>query len=148
MKNKAIVIVLILILAVLSLTFVYSANSTGNANKTSLTVYSEGPIDLNVIIQDIKTKDSYKGYDNETLKWMESLGSKFVFPANGSFVVMSKEDAGKLTSEYVTDASIEEFIDCHVIENHSLGNVKHPKNIILVENVTYMGKEIHYLQGR
>ncbi len=145
--NKGIIAIVILLLAILSLVLVYSFGEIDDSTKTSLTVYSEGPIPLSDIIQDIKTADYYKGYDNETLAWMESLGDKQVFVANDSFVVMDSWDAKKIPSEYVCDVYIEEFIECHVLENHSIGNVKYPKDVLLVKNVDYLGQEIHYLQG-
>ena len=145
--NKGIIAIVILLLAILSLVLVYSFGEIDDSTKTSLTVYSEGPIPLSDIIQDIKTADYYKGYDNETLAWMESLGDKQVFVANDSFVVMDSWDAKKIPSEYVCDVYIEEFIECHVLENHSIGNVKYPKDVLLVKNVDYLGQEIHNLQG-
>lgn len=145
--NKGIIAIVILLLAILSLVLVYSFGEIDDSTKTSLTVYSEGPIPLSDIIQDIKTADYYKGYDNETLAWMESLGDKQVFVANDSFVVMDSWDAKKIPSQYVCDVYIEEFIECHVLENHSIGNVKYPKDVLLVKNVDYLGQEIHDLQG-
>ena len=145
--NKGIIAIVILLLAILSLVLVYSFGEIDDSTKTSLTVYSEGPIPLSDIIQDIKTADYYKGYDNETLAWMESLGDKQVFAGNGTFVVMDSWDAKKIPSEYVCDVYIEEFIECHVIENHSIGNVKYPKDVLLVKDVDYLGQEVHDLQG-
>ncbi len=148
MKSKGIIAVVILLLAILSLVSVYSVDEINNSdNKTELTVSSEGPIDLSAIIDDIKTGSYYKGYDNETVKWMESLGNKKVFVSNHSFVVMSSTDASKLRSEYVCDAYIEEFIECEIVENHTLGDIKYPKDVLLVKDVRYLGEEIHYLQG-
>lgn len=148
MKSKGIVLMIILFLAILSLVFVYSVEDSDNSgNKTELTVSSEGPIDLSAIITDIKTSSYYKGYDNDTLKWMESLGSKKVFVSNDSFVVMTSADASKLRSQYVTDAYFEEFIECEVVENHTIGDVEYPRDVLLVKNVRYLGEEIHYLQG-
>lgn len=147
MMNKSIIAVVILLLAILSLVFVYSFSESDDSPKTDLTVYSEGPIPLSDIIQDIKTADYYKGYDNETLAWMESLGDKQIFAGNGTFVVMDSWDAKKIPSEYVCDVYIEEFIECHVIENHSIGNVKYPKDVLLVKDVDYLGQEVHDLQG-
>ena len=147
MNNKSIIAIVILLLAILSLVFVYSFSESDDSPKTDLTVYSEGPIPLSDIIQDIKTADYYKGYDNETLAWMESLGDKQVFAGNGTLVVMDSWDAKKIPSEYVCDVYIEEFIECHVIENHSIGNVKYPKDVLLVKDVDYLGQEVHDLQG-
>ena len=147
MNNKSIIAVVILLLAVLSLVLVYSFEETDDSTKTSITVYSEGPIPLTEIINDIKTADYYEGYDNETLAWMESLGNKQVFVSDDALVVMNSWDARKIPSQYVCDVYIEEFIECNVLENHSIGNVKYPKDVLLVEDVDYLGQEIHDLQG-
>ena len=147
MMNKSIIAVVILLLAILSLVFVYSFSESDDSPKTDLTVYSEGPIPLSDIIQDIKTADYYKGYDNETVAWMESLGDKQVFVGNGTIVVMDSWDAKKIPSEYVCDVYIEDFIECHVLENHSIGDVKYPKDVLLVKDVDYLGQEVHDLQG-
>ena len=142
--NKSIIAIIILLLAILSLVLIFSADETDDlANKTKLTVYSEGPISLSDIVEDVKTKSYYKGYDNETLAWMESLGDKQVFPGKGTFVVMSSYDAANLHSEYVCDAYIEEFFECNIIEKHSLGDVEHPRDVIFVKNVKYLGEEVH-----
>lgn len=145
--NRGIIAIVILFLVILSLVLVYSFGEIDDSTKTSLTVSSEGPIPLSDIIQDIKTADYYRGYDNETLAWMESLGNKEVFVADGAFVVMDSWDAKKIPSQYVCDAYIDEFIECKVLENHSIGNVKYPKDVLLVKNVDYLGQEIHDLQG-
>ena len=148
MKDKSIIAVVILLLAILSLVFVYSVDDTSDSgNKTVLDVYSEGPISLSAVIQDIKTGEYYEGYDNETLAWMESLGNKQVFTGNGTIVVMSSIDAGKMRSEYVCDAYIVETMECKVLENRSLGDVEYPKDVLLVKDVKYLGEEIHYLAG-
>lgn len=148
MKSKSIIVIAILLLAVLSLAFVCASDNANNSgNKTQLNVSSEGPLELSAIINDIKTGSYYKGYDNETVKWMESLGHKKVFVSDDAFVVMSSEDASKLQTEYLNDAYIVEFIECTVLENHTLGDVKYPKDVLLVKDVRYLGKEIHYLQG-
>ena len=145
--NRGIIAIVILFLVILSLVLVYSFGEIDDSTKTSLTVSSEGPIPLSDIIQDIKTADYYRGYDDETLAWMESLGNKEVFVADGAFVVMDSWDAKKIPSQYVCDAYIDEFIECKVLENHSIGNVKYPKDVLLVKNVDYLGQEIHDLQG-
>ena len=146
--NKSITIIIILLLAVLSLVFVYSAdNNLFSENRTELEVSTEGPIELSKIIEDVKTGPYYEGHDNKTLAWMESLGDKQVFMGNGTIVVMSDYDAGKLRSEYVCDAYITQNFECNIVENHSIGNVKYPKDVLLVENVKYVDEEIHFLQG-
>lgn len=147
MDNKVVIAIIILLLAILSLVLVYSFNETDNSTKTGLTVSSEGPIPLNDLIHDIKTEEYYEGYDNETLAWMESLGNKQIFIADEAFVVMDSGDARKIPSQYVCDAYIEEFIDCNVLENHSIGDVDYPRDVLLVRDVDYLGQEIHDLQG-
>lgn len=147
MNNKSIIAVVILLLAILSLVLVYSFDEVGDVDKTSITVSSEGPFPLSELIKDIKTAEYYKGYDNATLAWMESLGDKQVFVANDSFVVMNGWDASKIPSIYVCDAYIEEFIDCKVLENRSIGDVKYPRDVLLVENVDYLGQKTYDLQG-
>lgn len=147
MKNKSMISMAILILAVFSMVSVYSAdNTTSSDNTTDLDLSTEGPINLSKIINEIKTSPYYEGYDNQTLAWMESLGDKKVFMGDGMIVVMNDTEAGKLNSEYLCDAYLTQFMNCHVLENHSLGS-KHPKDVLYVENVKYMGEEIHYLQG-
>lgn len=146
MKSKYVIVILLLLLAIFAVGFVYSANESAAdlTNKTELKVSSEGPTDLKVIVRDIKTKDCYKGYDNETLKWMESLGSKGVFVSDDAFVVMDNAEASKIPSQYVTDAYIDEFISCKIVENRSLGNGNNLKDVLLVKDAKYVGEEIHY----
>ena len=147
MKNKSIIAIVIVLLVILSLVLVYSFSETDDSTKTSLTVSSEGPIPLSEIIKDVKTGEYYNGYDNETLAWMESLGDKQVFVADGAFVVMDSWDARKIPSQYVCDAYIDEFIECKVLENHSIGDVEYPRDVLLVKDVDYFGQEVHDLQG-
>ncbi|WP_406533952.1 hypothetical protein [Methanobrevibacter sp.] len=147
MNDKSIIAIVIVLLAILALVLVYSFSETDDSTKTSITVSSEGPIPLYGIIEDIKTADYYEGYDNETVAWMESLGNKQVFVADGAFVVMDKGDAMKIPSQYVCDAYIDEFIECKVLENHSLGDVEFSRDVLLVRDVDYIGQEVHDLQG-
>ena len=148
MNNKSIIAIVIVLLAILALALAYSFSETDDStNKAAITVSSEGPVPLSSIIEDIKTGDYYDGYDNETVAWMESLGNKQVFVADGAFVVMDSWDARKIPSQYVCDAYIDEFIECKVLENHSLGDVEFPRDVLLVKDVDYLGQEIHYLQG-
>lgn len=149
MNNKFIILVLTVMLIVLGITIAYSADNpsvfSNGVNRTTLNVSSEGPIELSKIVKDIKTADYYRGYDNETLKWMESLGNKYVFVSLDEIVIMdNRGDADKIPSAYVCDAYFCEIFSCDVLENHSLGNVKYPKDVLLVRNVEYIGEEIHY----
>lgn len=137
-----IVAVLVAILALVGIYYIYEAPSDDNIRSTALDVYSEGPMSLSDIIGDIETASYYEGYDNDTLNWMKSLGNKAVFSGNGTFVVMDINDAGKIPSQYVTDVTIIEHIECDVIETHSLGDVDYPRDVMLVKNVKYLGEEI------
>ena len=147
MNNKSIFAIVIVLLAILALALVYSYSETDDSTKTAITVSSEGPFPLSELIDDIKTADYYEGYDNETVAWMESLGNKQVFVADDAFVVMDSWDARKIPSQYVCDAYIDEFIECNILENHSLGDVDYPKDVLLVKDVDYLGQEVHDLQG-
>lgn len=120
----------------------------GKANvpisNATLNVSSEGPIALSEIIHDIKEADYYEGYDNDTVKWMESLGNKYVFSSEDAFVIMDKGDADKIPSIYACDVSFHEIFSCEVLENHTLGNVEYPKDVLYVQNVEYLREEAVY----
>ena len=75
---------------------------------------------------------------------MESLGNKYVYSSGDEYVIMDKWDADKIPSAYVCDAYFCEIFSCNVLENHSLGNVKYPKDVLLVNNVEYISEEVHY----
>ena len=144
MGKKTVIIILIVLITALALVVgYYISDSPNDENRETLSV-STGSIPLSDIIKDVETGSYYEGYDNETLKWMKSLGDKSVFSGNGTFVVMSPYDASKLRSEYVTDAYITEEFRCTVLESHSLGNVTYPKDVILVEDVEYLRENITY----
>ena len=144
MGKKTVIIILIVLITALALVVgYYISDSPNDENRETLSV-STGSIPLSDIIKDVETGSYYEGYDNETLKWMKSLGDKSVFSGNGTFVVMSPYDASKLRSEYVTDAYITEEFRCTVLETHSLGNVTYPKDVILVEDVEYLRENITY----
>lgn len=146
--DKKIILPIVVLLVILACALTYSFSETnGIEDKKSFTVSSEGPIPLSEIIEDIKTREYYEGYDNETLAWMESLGDKQVFSGDGIFLIMSDYDAQKIPSEYVTDVFIHDFVDCNVIENHSLGDIKYPKDVFYVKNVVYKGQEIVEIPG-
>ena len=95
--DKKIILPIVVLLVILACALTYSFSETnGIEDKTSFTVSSEGPIPLSEIIEDIKTREYYEGYDNETLAWMESLGDKQVFSGDGIFLIMSDYDAQKI----------------------------------------------------
>ena len=105
---------------------------------------SEGPVELSKIILDIKNNEFYRGYDNETVRWMESLGDKYVWFASDELVIMDKWDADKIPTQYVCDAYFNEIFSCNVLEKHSLGGIKYPKDVLLVNDVEYICEEVHY----
>ncbi len=113
--------------------------------KTGLTVSSEGPLDLDDLIFDIRNKSYYDGYDNNTLLWMSSLSQKEVFLSDAGYIIMNKYDASKINTVYITDAYIEEYINCIIVENRSLGG-NHSKDILLVRDVDNVGNKTFDLQ--
>ncbi len=148
MDRKIILAIAIAIVAILGIFLVYaSEDSSVNVNNVTLNVSSEGPVNLSVLTDEIRTHEYYKGYDNETLQWMESLGNKQVWLSNGEIVIMDDvSDSNKIPSAYVCDASFYEIFSCNVLENRSLGNVEHPKDVLLVNNVEYIGEYVYYWQ--
>lgn len=150
MGKKVIATVIIVLVAILALVSIYSVvefSDGGTSDLTELVVYSEGPIPLSDIIDDIENESYYKGYDNDTLNWMKSLGDKAVFSGNGTLVIMSSSDANKIPSVYATDVIITENFECNVLETHSLGDIKYPKDVLLVEHVNYLGESIEDMPG-
>ncbi len=139
-----IVVVILIFVGIVFAYFIYEAPISGTDDKTTLNVSSEGPYELYQVIQDIKTKPYYEGYDNETLKWLESLGSRKVFFSSDEIVIMNSGDAMKIPSVFATDVSINEIFECNVIENRTLGDVKYPKDVLLVNDVDYITEELHY----
>ncbi|WP_296869826.1 hypothetical protein [uncultured Methanobrevibacter sp.] len=150
-KNHMISIAIVFLILFGALAFLSTSPRDGDAtnaiiHNATLNVSSEGPIELSKIIDDIKTADYYKGYDNETVKWMESLGNKYVFVSEDAFVVMDKSDSDKIPSIYACDVIFNEIFSCDILENHTLGNVKYPKDVLYVENVKYIREEAFYFE--
>ena len=150
-KNHIIIVAIFILIFLGALAFLSTYTTDSNASNAiihnaTLNVSSEGPIELSKIIDDIKTADYYKGYDNETVKWMESLGNKYVFVSEDAFVVMDKSDSDKIPSIYACDVIFNEIFSCDILENHTLGNVKYPKDVLYVENVKYIREEAFYFE--
>ena len=143
----AMLIGLIIVLAIVFAVFVSYPEEADSKDKVILNASTEGPLSLESVVEDIKKYSYYEGYDNETLEWMESLGSKSVFPSTGAIIVMDSHDAGKLHSEYVTDAYITQTFSCNILENRTLVDTNHTVYVLHVDNVEYLGQEIHFLQG-
>ena len=117
-------------------------NSSDNVNNMTLSVYSDGSMELSQLINEIETKEYYAGYDNETLVWMESLGNKCVWFSGDEIIIMDYGDSNKIPSVSVCDGYGLEFFSCNVLENHSLGNGNNSKDVLLVNNFEYIGEEI------
>ena len=147
MSKKAVGFVIIILLVIFGIFLLYAEDNPSNdVNKTTLNVSSEGPIKLSKLIDEIKTKEYYEGYDKETISWMESLGDKYVWFSSDEIVIMNKWDSDKIPSIYACDAFFNEIFSCNVLENHSLGNIKYPRDVLLVENVEYITEEIGYVE--
>ena len=146
MNKKILIIPLAVILLFLAVFVGYSMDNPSMINNSSdnveLNVSSQGPYNLSHLIEEVETASYYEGYDNETLKWMKSLGEKSVFFSRDYIVIMDSHGASKIHSEYATDVEITEFFECTVLENHSLGNVKYSRDVLLVENVNYLYQNI------
>ena len=137
---------IIVLAAVFAIAVSYQAE-IDSKDKVILNASTEGPLSLESVVEDIKKYSYYEGYDNETLEWMESLGSKSVFHSEGAIIVMDSQDARKLHSEYVTDAYITQTFSCNILENRTLVDANHTVYVLYVDNVEYLGQEIHFLQG-
>lgn len=144
MGNKTIIAIVAVLVVILALISIYNVNEApkDDFQDEELAVYSEGPMNLRDIIEDIETSPYYKGYDNDTLNWMKSLGQKEVFSGNGTFVIMDASDAKKIPSVYATDVIIIEHFRGDIVEKHSLGTGKYSKEVLLVKNVEYLNEEI------
>ena len=146
MSDKGIIGIVIVLVVVLGIAFLSAGDSPSDTgNRVTLNVSSAGPFKLSELVKDIKTNEIYAGCDNETLEWMESLGEKYVWSSYGEYVIMdSKGDSDKIPSIYACDVDFYEIFSCDVLENHSMGNVKYPKDVVLVKNVEYIGEDEHY----
>lgn len=146
--DKSTIAIVVVLAAVLGIALLYAGDdSSSGVGRQTLNVSSAGPFKLSELVNDIKTNVIYEGYDNETLKWMESLGEKYVWSASGKYVIMdSKWDSDKIPSVYACDVDFFEIFSCDVLEIHSLGNVKYPKEVLLVKNVEYIGEDSHYYE--
>ena len=151
--NVIVISIIILLLAFLGLYIYYLYEEFGSitanpySDKVTLTVYSEGPKKLKDIANDIKTNNYYKGYNQSTLKWMESLPADCVWSGKDTIVIMSSWDSSNIPTEYVCDAYTLQTIECEVIENHSLGTSKKLKDVYYVRNVEFIKSETHSFNG-
>ena len=154
MNNKGFIAILIIFIAIFGIILSYSIyeeaefnSKIKSENTISLSASTEGPIELTQLTQTIKNHEYYKGYNNETLKWMESLGNQYAYPSDGKFIIMSKNDASNLKSEYILDAYKTQFFNCTLIEKHNLINENYTLDIYYVKDVEYTGEKLTSLQG-
>ncbi|MBR5504422.1 MAG: hypothetical protein IKV87_08280 [Methanobrevibacter sp.] len=145
-KKTIIPIAFLLAILILFLVSAYT-NSYAPETKANLSVTFDGPVSLPTFIKNIESKDYFDDYDNETVKWMKSLGNKQVYYGNGTYVIMSTADALKIPVQSVTDVEIEYFFECNVVENHSLVTGEDPRDVVFVKNVNYLGQEIYDIPG-
>ena len=142
MNRKLTAAIVIILVALLALIVVYIGDDSASksSERVSFNV-SSGSYGLSEVIKDIKTKPYYKGYDAETMKWMESLGNKQVCFGNGSIIIMGSLDALKIPRPPdVTDAYIYDHFTAEVIEKHPLCE-KYP-TVYYVKDVNFDNHEI------
>ena len=144
MKNK-LTIPIIIILAALFVLLVAYADENPTAFDTNGEVrtfnVSSGYLELSKVIENIKTKPYYEGYNTQTVEWMESLGNKKVFFENNSIVIMNTFDAGKIPQDPgITDVYIYNYFTAKVVENHDLCDRYH--TVYYVQNVEFINQEI------
>ena len=82
--------------------------------------------------------------NNVAVKWMESLGDKYVFLSEDYYVIMDKDDADKIPSVFACDVNFYEIFSCEVLESHSFGNIEYPRDVLYVKNVNYIREEAFY----
>ena len=108
--NKSLIAIVIMLVAILGIVLLYAGdNSQGDGDVRTFNVSSEGPMELSKVIDEIRTHEYYEGYDNGTVKWMESLGNKYVWFSSDAIVIMDKWDSDKIPSQYVCDASFTSY---------------------------------------
>ena len=142
---KKLTIAIVIALAALFVLFVAYIDDNpdiiNNSGETMSFNVSSGSSELSAVINNIKTLPYYKGYDTETVKWMESLGSKRVFFGDDVIVIMDNFDAGKIPPDPgITDVYVYDHFSAKIIENHDLGN-EHP-TVYYVQNVKFNNQEI------
>lgn len=143
MNKKWVIVFVILLVALFLMIFAYmnNPNEIGKSGEIVSFNVSSGHSDLSGVIDNIKTKPYYEGYDAATVKWMESLGNKQVFIGNDSIVIMNINDARKIPpTPDITDVYIYDHFTAEVIEKHALGG-KYP-TVYYVKNVKYTDQEI------
>ena len=111
----------------------------------SLKVASEGPFPVAGVVNDIRTNDYYKNYNNDTVKWLEKYqNTHVILSSSDEFVLISKGEISRIPIQNANDVIINEEIECDLVENHSIGNGY--RDILLVKNVKYIGEEVKSIE--
>ena len=143
MENKLIIILVVVLVALLAVFLVFADDNPSNVGSKRTFNVSSGAINVHVLVDDIRTFDSYEGYDNKTVEWMEALGDKYAFVSSDEIVIMGSWDAHKIPDTSVCDADCYEIFSADVIENRSLGsNLNNTKNVVFVKNVDHIKEQI------
>ncbi len=142
-KRWTILTVIVLVgLCVLVVAYANDNQNTSNHSGENMSFnVSEGSSQLSDVINTIKKQPHYKGYDTETVKWMETLGYKKVFFGNNSIVIMDSIEAEKIPQDPgITDVYIYDIFNAEVVENQDLGNGL--PMVYYVKNVDFIDQEI------
>ncbi|MBE6493970.1 MAG: hypothetical protein E7Z84_05105 [Methanosphaera stadtmanae] len=158
MKKVVLIIVSIIILLFVGVFIGYLMDNNGKLNDNDalllginqestvkITLSTTRPRNINELIHDIKTMSYYEGYNNDTINWMQTLNQTETYPSDKGFIIMDKRDAQKIKVDIIsdidtTDVYTEYYIECKIVENHSLDSKK-PVNILLVKDVKYLGNK-------
>ena len=136
------IVIVLVVLFVLTVAYMDTNQDViDHSGKTISFNVSSGSSELSKALDNIKTLPYYEGYNPETVKWMESLGSKRIFFGNDSVVIMDSSDAEKIPPEPgITDVYVYEHFTAEVVESHNFCD-NYP-TAYYVENVNYVGQEI------
>ena len=134
-------IIVLAALFVLFVAYIDDNPSALDSGETKTFNVSSGSSELSKAIDTIKTSKYYKGYDAETVKWMESLGNKRIFFGKNAIVIMDISDARKIPQDPpITDVYVYNIFTANVVESHDLG-YKYP-TVYNVQNVKFVDQEI------
>ena len=151
MDKRLIVVVAVVALGIFMLYLNYDSQPDYNvtASNVTLNVSLKNPVAVHKLAREIKTEKYYQGYDDEALKWIESLRGKCAFFGENKIVIMDNNDAKKISSTHgmdVSDVSYYEIFSCDVLANRSLGNPAGQDEVLLVNNVKYIKEDVYYYE--
>lgn len=144
MGKKFIIPIIVVLVLSLVLFVAYIAENLSVIDKSGERItFNVSAVDSNLssFITTVKTKQYYEGYDEEVVKWMESLNDKRVFYGNRTVVIMDASEASKIPKEFgITDVDIYEHFSAEVIEMHKIGDKY--QTVYHVRNVEFIRREI------